>query len=72
MYHVWERVEVCTGFWWENLRERNHLENPVADERILLKWDFKKRDGGIDWIGVDQDRDSWRPLVNVVMNLRFL
>jgi hypothetical protein len=24
---VWERVEVNTGFWWGNLRERNHLED---------------------------------------------
>jgi hypothetical protein len=26
--------------------------------------------GGVDWIGLDQDRDKWRALVNVVMNLR--
>jgi hypothetical protein len=25
--------------------------------------------GGVDWIGVAQDRDKWRDLVNVVMNL---
>jgi hypothetical protein len=25
---------------------------------------------GVDWIDVAQDRDQWRALVNVVMNLR--
>jgi hypothetical protein len=26
--------------------------------------------GGMDWIGLAQDRDRWRVLVNVVINLR--
>jgi hypothetical protein len=26
--------------------------------------------GGVDWIGVAQDRDKWRGLLNVVINLR--
>jgi hypothetical protein len=26
--------------------------------------------GYMDWIGLDQDRDSWRTLVSAVMNLR--
>jgi len=25
---------------------------------------------GVDWIGLAQDRDRWRTLVNAVMNLR--
>jgi hypothetical protein len=38
------RGVVYTGFWWGNLRERNHLENPDVDERIILRWIFGKRD----------------------------
>jgi hypothetical protein len=26
--------------------------------------------GGVDWIGLAEDRDKWRALVNAVMNLR--
>jgi len=26
------RVQVYTGFWWGNLRERDHLEDPGEDE----------------------------------------
>jgi len=27
--------------------------------------------GHVDWIGLTQDKDGWRKLVNAVMNLRF-
>jgi len=40
------RGEVHKGFWWENLRERNHLEDPNVDGRIVLKWVLKKCVGG--------------------------
>jgi hypothetical protein len=36
------RGEACTGFWWGNLRERDHWEDPGLDRRIILKWIFKK------------------------------
>jgi len=39
------RGEVHTGFWLENLRERDHLEDPGI-ARIILKWIFRKWDGG--------------------------
>jgi hypothetical protein len=26
--------------------------------------------GGVDWIGLAQNRDMWKALVNAVMNLR--
>ena len=58
------RVEVYTGFWWGKLRERDYLEDPVVDGRIILRWIFRKRDVGV-WTG---DRDRWRALVNALMN----
>ena len=37
MWRVWGRVEVCTGFWWGNLRERDHWGDPDVDGKIILK-----------------------------------
>jgi hypothetical protein len=34
--------EKHTGFWWANLRERDHLEDPGVDGRITLKWIFER------------------------------
>jgi len=38
--------EVHTGFWWENMRERAHLEDPSTDGRIspkiVRKWDRRR------------------------------
>jgi hypothetical protein len=32
-----ERMEIHTGFWWENLEEREHLEDLGLDGKIILK-----------------------------------
>jgi hypothetical protein len=50
------RGEVHSGFWWVNLRERNHLEDRRRWE-VILKWIFKKWTGVMDWIDLAQDRD---------------
>jgi hypothetical protein len=61
MQHVWARGEVHTGFWWGDLRERDHLKDPGVDG-MMSKWVFKKWDWGLDWIDMSQDRDRWRAL----------
>jgi hypothetical protein len=61
---------MCTQFVWEDLRERDHLHDLCVDGRIILKWSFVQS-GGMDWIDVAQNRDRWRALVNVVVNVLF-
>jgi hypothetical protein len=39
-----ERGEVYSGFWLGNLRERDHLEDPGVEGRIIIRWIFRKRD----------------------------
>ena len=50
MSHVWRRGELYTGFWWENLRETDHLEDPGVDRRIILRWISRKWEVG-EWTG---------------------
>jgi hypothetical protein len=51
---------------------RNHLEDPGVDGRIILKWVIEQWYGGMDWIGLAQDRDRWRAFLKAVMNLQVL
>ena len=45
------REEVYTGFWWGNLRGRDHLEDPGLDRRTILRWIFRKSEGE-EWSGL--------------------
>ena len=55
-YNVWVSGEVCTGFWWGNLRERDHWGDPDVDGRIILRWIFRKWEGvvgtGCSWLRI--------------------
>jgi hypothetical protein len=43
--------EACTGFWWENLRERDHLGDSGVDGEIILRRIVRTGDVGV-WTGL--------------------
>jgi hypothetical protein len=45
-------------------RPRRRWLDIIRTETLEVGW------GDVDWIGLAQDRDRWRALVNAVMNLR--
>jgi len=44
------REEMYTGFWWGNLRERDHLGDQGVNGRIILRRIFRKWNVGV-WAG---------------------
>ena len=50
------REKVYTGFWWGNLMERDRVEEPSVDGRIILQLFPKKWHGVMEWIERAQDR----------------
>jgi len=38
--------EACTGFWWGNLRVRDHWGDPGVNGSIILRWILRKWDMG--------------------------
>jgi hypothetical protein len=70
MLHLWGRGEVYTDFWWGNTRERDHLEDPSLDGRVILRGYSGRGIEGKDWIDLAQDRNRRRAIVNAVMNFR--
>jgi hypothetical protein len=58
------------GYWWESQKKRPlgrprcGWVNNVKMDLGEIGWD------SVDWIDLAQDRDQWRAIVNMVMNLR--
>jgi hypothetical protein len=51
--------------------EKRPLERPRHRWEGNIKMDVQEVGcGGMNWIGLTQDRDRWRAIVNAVMNLR--
>ena len=51
MWHVWWVGELCTGLWWEIMRERDHLKYLGVDGRIILKLVLRNSVGSA-WTGL--------------------
>ena len=63
-------IEFCVCVW-EEVWERDNLENLRIDGKIISKINLQGVGwGDIDWIALSQDKDSRRELLNAVMNLR--
>jgi hypothetical protein len=54
MWRVRGRGEAYTGYWWGNMKERDHLVDPGVDGRIILRWIFRRWNVSV-WTGL-----SWR------------
>jgi len=70
MWHVWVRREV-----YRVLVGKPEGRRPLGKPRCRwvgnIRIDLQEMECGyMDWIGLAQDRDSWRTLVSAVMNLR--
>jgi len=58
------RKERCIQGLVRKPEERDHVEDPGMDGRIILRWIFRHGMGDMYWIDLAQNRDKWQALVN--------
>jgi hypothetical protein len=56
MLHVCASGEAYTGFWWGNLRDKDHLEDPGLNGKNNIEMDLEVGFRGMDWMDQDMDR----------------
>lgn len=68
--HTW-RAKLHTECWWEDLRERDGMEdlgrNGTIIQCMIKKWNDLRAES-IDRIDQTQDRDKGQSVVKMVMN----
>ena len=71
MLCLWMRRGGCIGTWCGKPGGRSQLGRPRRRWVDNIRMDLQEVGCGyMDWIGLAQDRDRWRTLVNAVMNFR--
>jgi hypothetical protein len=68
MLHEWGRRGTLIGYWWEIQKERDHWQDQDIDGWMKLRWILERQKEWILTVGLAQDRDNWKAIVNAVLN----
>jgi hypothetical protein len=56
--------------WVGHVAGKKSIGRPMCRWEDNIEMDFQDVGWGMDWIDMAQEKDRWRALVNVVMNIR--